>query len=352
MNTVNHEQLKELLSKQPRIELGFFPTPLYYLKNASKELGINLYLKRDDLTGPSVFGGNKIRKLEYLIGDALEKGAEYIFTYGATQSNHAMQTVTACRKCGLHPLLYLVAVVPPKEGDFRSNLLLDMIMGAEIHVTDLVGGMTQEDGNKKAQEEADKRKEQLVSDGKKYYDIPIGGSSREGALGFIHGFMEAMLQVEEQNIGNIDYIFHASGSGGTLAGLIAGIKALNSHCELYSVLVSHKSDEYKDKVVNLANQSLNLLGIDPLVSVKDLNLLGDYVGEGYEIPTKAASEAIKFIAKEEGILLDPVYTGKGMSGLIDLVNKGKVPKGSNVIFWHTGGGTGLFAENEIVGDIF
>lgn len=351
MYKIKINELKELFNNIPREELGFFPTPIYKVERISKELGINLYLKRDDITGPSVFGGNKIRKLEFLLGDAMKKGATHVITHGATQSNHAMQTAIACNKCGLKPILYLVAVVPPDE-DYRANLLLDKVLGAEIHIINLEEGMTEEDGDKIGNKLAEEKIKELANEGKYCYDIPIGGSTAIGTLGFTKGFLELIYQLDDMNIENIDYIVVTTGSGGTLAGILSGKALLEYDTKVVGIAASPKTSEYLKEVAKLSNDALKILGSDKIVTEKDFIVDTNYVGEGYEIPTKASTDAIKRFAREEGIILDPVYTAKTMSGLIDYVDKGIIPKGSNVVFWHTGGGTALFAEKEIVGDIF
>lgn len=209
--------VKQLLGQKPKANLGFYPTPFYRLENLSNKLGINLFIKREDFSGQSLFGGNKIRKLEYLIGDAKEQGAEYIFTYGATQSNHAMQTVEACRKEGLTPILYLVAYVEPNEHDLRSNLLLDKILGAEVHVILKNPGETEADAAARSVKLARAHMERLTNEGQGCYEIPMGGASPIGSAGFIHGFVELAEQTAKVSQ-TFDYLVHATGSGGTMAG--------------------------------------------------------------------------------------------------------------------------------------
>ncbi|MHC1772162.1 MAG: 1-aminocyclopropane-1-carboxylate deaminase/D-cysteine desulfhydrase [Flexilinea sp.] len=343
------EANKYLLSR-PKETLGFFPTPLHKLEKLSKELGVNLYLKRDDMTGFSLFGGNKIRKLEYLIGDAIAKGCDTVFTFGATQSNHAMQTVTACRRYGLKPILYLVAIVEPSEGDLRANMLLDKVLGAEIHIVSM-DGETESVADERAVALAEKHRERLDAEGHKCYMVPMGGASPVGSAGFISAFVELSRQMAE--IGrNTDYIFHSSGTGGTLAGLVAGKKLIDSEASIISINASHKPAQHYAKIAQLATDTLTYLGSDKTVSGDDLHFDQNYYAPGYEIPSENAGNAIKYLARTEGILLDPVYTGKAFAGMLDYIRTGKIPQDSNVVFWHTGGVTALFAEKEIVGDIF
>jgi len=328
-----------------RVKFCFLPTPLQFLERLSTKLGVNLFLKRDDLTGPGVFGGNKGRKLEYLIGDALAKGASHIFTYGATQSNHVMQVATVCRKYGLKPVLYLSAIIEPEENEYRANLLVDKILGAEIHI--LPGDINPDERHNLALRHiAD-----LEMKGNRCYDIPGGGANAIGSLGYIRGFIELVEQARNNNIGKMDYIAHATGSGGTLAGLLAGKALLGSEVNILSFTVSNKTSDYQTEVINLANQSLNLLNTECYVGTEYTNIDNNYYGEGYEIPTDEANNTIKLLAREEGILLDPVYTAKAMSGVIDYIKKGKIPIGSNVFFLYTGGVTALFSEKEILGNL-
>lgn len=338
------------LNSRPKKSLGFFPTPLHKLEKLSQEQGVNLYLKRDDMTGFSLFGGNKIRKLEYLIGDAAAKGCDTVFTFGATQSNHAMQTVTACRRYGLKPILYLVAIVEPSKQDLRANMLLDKVLGAEIHIVSM-NGRTEKEAEELSVELAEEHRKKLESEGRKCYMVPMGGASPIGSAGFASGFVELSRQmagIERM----ADYIFHSSGTGGTLAGMAAGRKLMGYDSAIISINASPKPIEHYGKIAELATETLAYLGSDKTVSKEELHFDQNYYQPGYEIPNEGGSNAIKYLARTEGILLDPVYTAKAFAGMLDYIRKGKIPKGSDVVFWHTGGVTALFAEKEIVGDIF
>lgn len=346
----NFNEADKYLESRPKKSLGFFPTPLHELEKLSKDLGVNLYLKRDDMTGFSLFGGNKVRKLEYLIGDAVSRKCDTVFTFGATQSNHAMQTVTACRRYGLNPILYLTAVVEPSEEDVRANMLIDKVLGAEIHIVSM-DGRTEKEADELAVKIADKHREKLESEGHKCYMVPMGGASHIGSTGFVSAFVELSRQFEEREQ-KADYIFHSSGTGGTLAGLVAGKKLLNSGSSIISINASPKPVEHYAKVAKLATDTLIYLGSNKTVSVDDLYFDQGYYAPGYEIPNEGSSNAIKYLARKEGILLDPVYTGKAFAGMLDYIRTEKIPQGSNVVFWHTGGVTAMFAEKEIVGDIF
>ncbi|MCD8098690.1 MAG: D-cysteine desulfhydrase family protein [Lachnospiraceae bacterium] len=344
------DEVRALLQQKDRIDLSFYPTPLQKLERLSESLGVNLYIKREDFSGQSLFGGNKIRKLEYLLGDAKRQGAEYVFTYGATQSNHAMQTAEACRKAGLKPVLYLLAIVEPDEKELRGNLLLDRIFGAEIHIIRQEDGETEAEANDRMFALARQQMEELKRNGHACYDIPKGGASPIGTTGFIGGFAELTQQLTQQEI-HADYLFHATGTGGTMAGLVAGRRLLNSDMKIISIDVTCHDESYVPAKTALGNEALAWLGAQQRLTEEDFCVDPGYYLPGYEQPNEGGTEAIRMMAEQEGILLDPVYSGKGFAGLVDYVRTGKALQGSNVVFLHTGGATALFAEREILGDL-
>lgn len=352
MPTYTVEEAKNLLARLPRTSLGFYPTPLHKLERLSAELGVNIYLKRDDLSGVSTFGGNKMRKLEYLLGDALAQGADTVFTYGATQSNHAMQTVAAACKCGLHPVLYLVSVVEPDKETLRANLLLDYIYGAEVHIVQMEPGEEEADAEARSFAMGAEHVERLRAEGKHPYDVPMGGASPVGSVGFAGGFVELEEQCAAAGI-KPDYLYHASGTGGTLAGLAAGRALLGADMRIVSVAVSPKDEGYEARTADLANRALGVIGAsnDVRVSAEDLQVERGYFAPGYEIPNEWGNAAIRRLARTEGVLMDTVYSGKAFGGLLDHIERGVVPQGSTVVFWHTGGATALFSEPQIIGDL-
>ncbi len=347
------KEARALLAAKPKYPLGFFPTPLHRLDRLSKELGVELYMKRDDFTGRNLFGGNKIRKLEYLIGEALSQRAEYVFTYGATESNHAMQTAVACRKAGLKPILYLTAVVPVDEADVRSNLLLDQVLGAEVHIVRMLDGETEDEADERALQLAAVRRAELEQEGHRCYDIPMGGANRVGSAGFAEGYLELTEQLEALGL-RADYVYHATGTAGTMAGLAAGRKLIGSSAQIVSVNVSPKDDSYLTKAANLANEVLAWIGAPKELKVdaaKDVERESNFYQPGYEKPSRESTEAIKYLARTEGLFIDPVYSGKAFAGLLAHIRSGRIAPGSTVVFWHTGGATALFAEKEIVGEL-
>lgn len=334
-------QVRKNISKLPKVQLGFYPTPLHRLERLSAQLGVDIYLKREDCSGFSPFGGNKIRKLEYLLGDALERGCDYVITFGATQSNHAMQTVAACRKYGLTPLLFLRRVVA-SDNEWRANLLIDHIMGAKVYLAD---------SREEAAQQADEAVRRLEEEGHRCRVIPGGGADAVGSAGFIDAFCELSEQLHHVTNSSRSYLFHATGSGGTLAGLLAGKKLLDSQMKIISVAVGEKDDTYSSTIASLAVETAIRTGRQLQLTEKDLHIEHGFYRPGYELPNEASSAAIRLLAETEGILLDPVYTGKAFAGLFHYIQNGKIPKGSTVVFLHTGGTLALFAEQEIVGKI-
>lgn len=344
--------VKELFMPLPRVQLGFFPTPLYRLERLSRELGIQLYIKRDDFTGMNLFGGNKIRKLEYLLGEAVQSGARYAITYGATQSNHAMETAAACRQLGISPILYLTAVVPPDAGNLRANLLLDEVLGAEIHIVPIEAGETEADAEKRSFALGAARAAQLNADGEVCVDLPMGGANATGSLGFAWAVLELAEQLEAMGNPPITRLYHATGTGGTMAGLHAGRALTHMDVEIHSVCVSPKDEAaYIDQVLQLSKAVLARLGSALQPSREAMRLDLNHWQPGYEQPSEKASEAIRLLARTEGLFVDPVYTGKALSALISDARGGKINPGEHVLFWHTGGATALFAEAEILGKL-
>jgi 1-aminocyclopropane-1-carboxylate deaminase/D-cysteine desulfhydrase-like pyridoxal-dependent ACC family enzyme len=346
----------------PRVQLLFAPTPLHKAERLSAELGIELWLKRDDLTGPGAFGGNKMRKLEFLIGQALAENAEYVITYGATQSNHAMQTAAACARNGLKAILYLLAVVEPDAAALRGNILLDRIFGAETNIIRIEPGETEAEAASRAAEAAKTQIARLEASGHHCVEIPGGGASSIGSLGFAAGYLEYREQAAALGLGTYEHIYHTTGSAGTLAGILSGRALAGGLERITAVTASPKvADTYAQKVVALANDTLTYLweknvetansAVKPLVSGENLEIETNFTGPGYEIPSPESTAALLKLARTEGITLDPVYTAKAFAALLGHVKSGKITAGSRVLFWHTGGSAALFAEPEILGEI-
>ena len=323
-----------LLSKFPRVSLAHLPTPLEYLPRLTEHLGgPRIYVKRDDCTGLGT-GGNKTRKLEFLVADAIEKKADVIITQGAVQSNHARQTAAAACKVGMDcELIFEKRVADADDAYLNSgNVLLDRVYGANIR--EVAKGS---DMNAEMEALAD----ELRSGGKNPYIIPGGGSNRIGALGYVDCALEFMSQCNRDGI-VIDHVVHATGSAGTQAGLAVGLKMTHSNIQLLGIGVNAPKDIQEEKVWALSLETAEYVGAPGCVQRKDIVANCDYVGDGYGIPTQAMNDAVMLLARTEGLLFDPVYSGKGLAGMIDLVRNGYFDGAESILFVHTGGVAGLF----------
>ncbi|HSS63741.1 MAG TPA: D-cysteine desulfhydrase [Gammaproteobacteria bacterium] len=318
-----------------RIPLAHIPTPLEPMPRMTEALsGPRFWIKRDDCTGLAG-GGNKTRKLEYLLAEALELGAGSVLTPGAIQSNHARQTAAAAAKLGLECHLLLEEEVPRGDSDYArsGNILIDRLCRARIHLFPKDSDM---------ETALDALEGEMRADGKRPYAIPVGGSSPRGSLGYVRCAKELLEQSRSLGV-EVDLVVLASGSAGTQAGLLAGFAGLGVDIPVLGVCVSRSAPEQEDKVLALARKTLELLEVNAPFSPERVRANGDYVGEGYGVPTAEMIEAVTLTARMEGILLDPVYTGKAMAGLIDLARTGSLTDKRNVVFLHTGGAVGLFA---------
>ena len=327
------------LSKFPRLHIAHLPTPLEPLKRLSTELGgPNIWIKRDDCTGLAG-GGNKTRKLEFLLADALEKGADIILTQGAVQSNHVRQTAAIAAKLGLACHVLLEHRIEDPDTDYRlnGNVMLDGLFGATIDYRPAGGDMNAE---------LDSLADQLRADGRKPYAIPGGGSNEIGALGYADAALELLYQARNMDL-KIDRVVHATGSAGTQAGLVAGLEATNSGVPVLGIGVRAPQEKQEANVLKLAQSTFRLLTDKEGVEASDVNANCNYVGPGYGLPTDSMVEAINMLAKLEGILLDPVYSGKGMAGLIDLIRQGALSSDENIVFIHTGGAQALPAYRSL-----
>ena len=333
------------IEKIPRIRIGRLPTPLEKLSNFSKAINApNLYIKRDDMTGIG-YGGNKIRKLEFLLADALSEGVDTIITTGGVQSNFTRETTACATKLGLKTILVLIGDEPE---EYRGNLLLEKLMGAEIH---FVSAEDLDEGARKAGELMNSISEELEAEGHRCYIMPVGGATPIGCLGFVNAFLEINSQAEEKGI-EVDHLIFATGSGGTQAGLIVGKEMINSDTNIIGIRVGRMFEPFNKMIAEMAEKTGKVLGIKKSFSEKDVITYSDFIGEGYDIPTKEANDAIKLMARTEAIILDPVYTGKAMAGLIGLIEKGEISRDETVVFWHTGGDIAIFAGEELLGKEF
>ena len=312
------------------------PTPIEPMPALSKVLGgnVNLYVKRDDLL-PGAGGGNKTRKLEFCIGDALEKGADTIITCGAVQSNHARLTASWSAKEGLDCHLILEERVKGsyKQDASGNNFLFELMGVKSIGVVKAGSDMMAE---------MEKKAEELKTAGKKPYIVPGGASNEIGALGYAACAEETMTQLNDMML-DIDHIIVPSGSAGTHSGMIVGMTGVNGNIPISGVNVSRVKDVQEGIVFDLAQRTARKLGVKNAIKREDIVCFDGYVGPGYSLPTDAMVEAVKLFSMNEAILLDPVYSGKTAAGLIDLVRKGHFKRGANVLFLHTGGSPALYA---------
>ena len=304
-----------------RVSIGVFPTPVQKLENISRLLGTQVYVKRDDLTGLGL-GGNKVRKLEYLLADAKAQGAEVVFTTGGAQSNHAMLTAAAARKLGMMPILILKKRgVTARQG----NQLLEHLMGVDVRFMDT-------DDYADIYAEMDRVGKAL---GRPYYKIPCGGSNALGTLGYV----DCAREIRDQGL-HFDHLICAEGSGGTMAGLALGAKLYLPGTRVTGMMVD--SDPFEEITVCLMREAAALLGADVQVSAEDFDLR-DLCGPGYAIPSQEGNAAVAMMAENEGLFLDPVYTGKAFAGLIAMAREGAFKPTDHVLFLHSGGAGGLFA---------
>ncbi len=325
------------------------PTAFASLPHLSERMGgPELFIKRDDLTGLA-FGGNKSRKLEYIIPDMLAKKTNTVVTWASVQSNWCLQVAAAARKFGIKPVLLLFKTHElPEEPD--GNLLLDHILGAEVRM------LNAEPGKIIQEEEIREIMGQLVEEimewGFQPYVVPIGGSSPGwsmekplGSLAYVDAFLELSEQMKDHSLVP-DYIVHAAGSGGTQAGITLAAKILYPEAEVIGMSVSEKPEGYEDEIWRIIQATLEALELEIDISPEDVHINDDYIGEGYGILNQPVTDAIRITAESEGIFLDPAYTGKAMAGLLDLAKKDYFKDGEKVIFWHTGGTPALFPNKK------
>jgi len=308
-----------------RIRLGVLPTPIHKLENVSEMLGTNVWIKRDDMTGIGL-GGNKVRKLEFLLAEAKKQGAEIVYTTGGAQSNHAMLTAACALKLGMTPVLLL-----KNEGvtDRKGNQLLNHIMGVEVHFLDV-------ESYEEIYDEMDRLGEES---GKKYYKIPCGGSNSLGSIGYVNCMKEISKQGKKLGV-KFSHIVCAEGSGGTHAGVNLGAKLFMPKAKVTAMMVA--SDPFEEITTEIERGTIKLLELDMKLKAEDLNHL-DCTGPGYAIPSEEGNKAIEIMAKNEGIFLDPVYTGKAFGGLLRMAKEGAFKPEDNVLFIYSGGAGGLFA---------
>jgi len=316
----------------PRVRLGHLPTPLHELPRLSQALGgPRLFVKRDDQTGLAI-GGNKTRKLEFSVAEALRRGADTLVTLGAVQSNHARQTAAAAAACGLRCVIVLRGHAPPVA---TGNLLLDHLLGTRIVFS----------GERAREQVVEEVLAAETAEGHRPYLIPVGASDEIGAAGFVAALEELKGQLDELRL-RVDRVVFASSSFGTQAGLCVGAKALGFPAQLAGIAIDSAREELQAAVAGIAARLAPRIGLQASVAPGEVVAYDAYLGGGYAVLGQPEREAIQLAARHEGILLDPVYTGRAMAGLVDLIRRGEFGAKETIVFWHTGGTPALFAYGE------
>lgn len=327
------------IAKLPRISLGNYPTPLTEAHHLSAALGgPRIIIKRDDLTGLAL-GGNKCRKLEFVMADAKQKGIDTVITTGSSQSNFALQMAAAARKLDMEAYLVLFKGVHPET---QGNLLLNNILDSKVRIieldpSELLGGTIMVKMNALADELSQQGRHPLV--------IPAGAHTPIGTTGWVNAADEIWQQLQAQNI-DAHYLVVTNGSTGTQTGLEVGVKYLKLPLKVIGISIFNKAANAINEVVNMANETAKFLNLDLTFAPDEITVYDDYIGEGYGISTDGCIQAIRLVAQTEGIFLDPVYTGKAMAGFIDLIHKGQFTAKDTVVFIHSGGIPALFAYDK------
>ena len=331
-----HCKDKLLPGSFPVVSLGHFPTPLEPMLNLRRKIGGGplLYIKRDDCTGLAT-GGNKTRKLEYLMGEAVAQSAQVVVTQGAVQSNHVRQTAAAAARCGMECVALLEQRVPnaDTEYDKNGNMLLNNFFDARCEFRP---------AGAKMNEEGQALRDKIEQSGKRAYFIPGGGSNETGAMGYANCAFELSAQARDIEI-KANWLVHATGSAGTQAGLLAGCALLDDAPKILGVSVRSNAKDQKNTVSLLAQKTLSRLSGKKKINESDVVVDDRFVGPGYGQMTQETQSAIRLLAKTEGILLDPVYSGKAFAGLLARINEGAFDEHDTVVFLHTGGAAALFA---------
>jgi D-cysteine desulfhydrase len=318
-----------LTDRLPRIALGFFPTPLEEMPRLTQVLGgPRLFIKRDDQTGLAT-GGNKTRKLEFAVAEAMRQGADTLITVGGVQSNHCRQTAAAAARCGVRCIVVLRGHAPAA---WNGNVLLDHLLGAQLVFS----------GSRTREQVAEEVAREQQAAGRHPVIIPVGASNEVGAVGFVAAMEELDSQLAERRL-HVDRVVFASSSFGTQAGLCVGAKAVGFRGQIAAIAIDSHCKELQKGVAEIAAPTIRRLGLNLALAPDEVIAYDGYLGTGYAIMGEPEREAISLVARTEGILLDPVYTGRAMAGLIDLVRNGEFGKDETIVFWHTGGSAALFA---------
>ncbi|MEW6128920.1 MAG: D-cysteine desulfhydrase family protein [Acidobacteriota bacterium] len=335
MNEALQKKALAKLADTPRLNIGVHPTPIEELRRFQQTLGENaprIFIKRDDYTGAG-FGGNKVRKLDYVLAQAIRDGVDTVLTIGGEKSNHCRATAAMCARVGLDCVLILNRSSQTADEWKPASLVVDELVGAKVHLVD---------NRESRQTTMHSLAEDLRSTGKRVLEIPLGASMPLGALGYVQAAQEAAAQLEAMNV-RVTHMFHSSSSGGTQAGLIVGAALCPlSEAKIIGVSPDDPSEAIAAEVSQVINGLKALLEISEASLHQEAVVLDDYIGEGYGIASAASSAALKNLARTEGIILDPVYTAKAFAGMLDWIKQGRLTRHDTVLFWHTGGQLALF----------
>lgn len=338
-----------------KVDCGIFPTPLHRLDNLSRELGCNIFIKRDDMTGMGG-NGNKIRKLEYLVREALDQGCTTLMTFGGPQTNHGRQTAAVAKKYGMRCIIVAAMGEDGPNEKLSGNLLLDAILDAEVIFLD-PSSIDRSSGRSSAEIKADTvRLQRRVADqiieecakkGEKVYEMPAGGSTELGCMGYFFAVKEILDQLKAMNQ-SIRYLFCPSGSNGTYGGLWLGAKYYKAPFEVIGACVSPQDESYKESMAEFVNRASARYELGIEASAQDISMFcSEYAGPAYDTPDPVTFETIYRLARSEGLFVDPCYTGKGLTAMIKEIENGDIPQGSDVLFIHTGGIPGLYSEQHL-----
>ncbi|WP_375424976.1 1-aminocyclopropane-1-carboxylate deaminase/D-cysteine desulfhydrase [uncultured Friedmanniella sp.] len=351
--------LDTAIAQLPRHRVGFYPTPFHALPNLSHTLGVNLYLKREDLAGPSAISGSKTRLAEFILGRALEEGVTHLITQGAYLTNFGLQLAAACISARITPILVLTRNVPQHGhlGEARGNYLLNQTMGVETHVIDVDGDIwTDLAAGARVADTIARRQSELEAQGRTVTVVGAGGAHPDGFVAHAQTFREMLLQSSDLGV-ELDFVYHTIGTGTALPGMLAAKLSLGHPVRIRSISInSYDEDSWVNPgtLVDRTRAVLETLGgpvPDDAVIRAELDIDQRFIGESYAVASAASTAAIRELARSEGIFVGPVYTGKGLAGLLDHARSGRLPAGSNVAFLHTGDTGNLFEIPEVVGAI-
>lgn len=337
-------------------DCGCFPTPLHRLNRLSQELNCGIFMKRDDLTGMG-FSGNKIRKLQYLVQDALDRGCTTLLTYGGVQSNHARQTAAVAARYGLRSVLVATLKEEAPPAALSGNLLLDAVLNCEVIFMDAAPIFRNAGGRAPDEIEAEvaalRRRvaaeviRECEARGEKVYEIPAGGSTPLGCLGYFYAVPEIVEQLSALGE-RVDYVVCPSGSKGTFAGLWCGAKYFGAPFEVVGSCVSPHSGAYREKLSGLIDEISSTYGLGFHAAPEELRVYcSEYAGTAYDVPDSETFQTILYLARTEGLFVDPCYSGKGFTAMVDLIRRGEIPAGSNVLYLHTGGLPALYSAQHL-----